>query len=34
MDKKTSFFGTPSFCLWTVSATWLHVGTPQKIQEK
>jgi hypothetical protein len=22
------------FSLWAVSTTWLHVGAPQKIQEK
>jgi hypothetical protein len=32
---KTNFFlTTMPFSLWAVLATWLHVGTPQKIQEK
>jgi hypothetical protein len=32
---KTNFFlSTMSFNLWAVLATQLHLGTPQKIQEK
>jgi hypothetical protein len=32
---KTSFFlGTLSYNLWTVLATWLHLGAPQKLLEK
>jgi hypothetical protein len=28
------FLSTLPFRPWAVSATWLHVGAPQKIQEK
>jgi hypothetical protein len=32
---KTNFFlSTVPFSPWAVLATWLHVGAPQKIQEK
>jgi hypothetical protein len=34
MGKTNFFLSTLSFSPWAVSATWLHVGTPQKIQEK
>jgi hypothetical protein len=31
---KTNFFlSTMSFSSWAISATWLHVGAPQKIEE-
>jgi hypothetical protein len=33
MDKTNFFFGTVPFSPWAVSATWLHVGAPHKIQE-
>jgi hypothetical protein len=32
MGKKKFFFSTLPFSPWAVSATWLHVGVPQKIQ--
>jgi hypothetical protein len=32
---KTNFIlSTLPFSPWAVSATWLHVGAPQKIQDK
>jgi hypothetical protein len=32
---KTNFFlSTLSFNPWAILAIWLHVGAPQKIQEK
>jgi hypothetical protein len=34
MDKTNFFSRTLPFSPWAVSATWLHVGAPQKIQEK
>jgi hypothetical protein len=34
MDKISFFFGTVPFGPWVVLVTWLHVGAPQKIQEK
>jgi hypothetical protein len=34
MDKRNSFLNTLSFRLWAILAIWLHVGAPQKIQEK
>jgi hypothetical protein len=34
MGKTNYFLGTLPFSPWSVSATWLHVGTPQKIFEK
>jgi hypothetical protein len=34
MGKKNFFFSTLPFSPWAVLATWLHVGAPQKIQEK
>jgi hypothetical protein len=32
MGKINFFLSTLPFSPWAVSATWLHVGTPQKIQ--
>jgi hypothetical protein len=34
MGKTNFFLSTLPFRPWAVSATWLHVGAPQKIQEK
>jgi hypothetical protein len=34
MGKTNYFLRTLPFSPWAVSATWLHVGAPQKIQEK
>jgi hypothetical protein len=34
MDKTNFFFSTLPFSPWVVLVTWLHVGAPQKIQEK
>jgi hypothetical protein len=34
MGKAKFFLSTLPFSPWVVLATWLHVGTPQKIQEK
>jgi hypothetical protein len=34
MGKTNFFLSTLPFNLWAVSATWLHVGVSQKIQEK
>jgi hypothetical protein len=34
MGKTNYFLSTLPFNLWAISATWLHVGAPQKIQEK
>jgi hypothetical protein len=34
MGKTNFFLSTMPFNPWAVSATWLHVGAPQKIQEK
>jgi hypothetical protein len=34
MDKTKFFFSTLPFSPWEILATWLHVGAPQKIQEK
>jgi hypothetical protein len=34
MGKTNYFLSTMSFNPWAVLATWLHVGAPQKIQEK
>jgi hypothetical protein len=34
MGKSNFFLSTLPFSLWAVSATWLHVGAPQKIHEK
>jgi hypothetical protein len=34
MGKTNYFLSTLPFSPWAVSATWLHVGVPQKIQEK
>jgi hypothetical protein len=34
MVKTNFFLSTLPFSTWAVLATWLHVGAPQKIQEK
>jgi TRAP-type mannitol/chloroaromatic compound transport system permease small subunit len=34
MGKTNYFLRILPFSPWAVSATWLHVGAPQKIQEK
>jgi hypothetical protein len=34
MNKTNFFLSTLPFSPWAVSATWLHIGAPQKIQEK
>jgi hypothetical protein len=34
MGKTNFFLSTLPFGPWAASATWLHVGAPQKIQEK
>jgi hypothetical protein len=34
MGKTNFFLSTLPFSPWAVLATWLHVGVPQKIQEK
>jgi hypothetical protein len=34
MGKTKKNLGTLPFNPWAISATWLHVGAPQKIQEK
>jgi hypothetical protein len=34
MNKANLFLSTLPFNPWAVSAPWLHVGTPQKTQEK
>jgi hypothetical protein len=34
MYKTSYFLRTLPFSPWAVSATWLHVGAPQKIHEK
>ena len=34
MGKKNFFPSALPFSPWATSATWLHVGAPQKIQEK
>jgi hypothetical protein len=34
MGKKKLFLNTLPFSPWEILATWLHVGAPQKIQEK
>jgi hypothetical protein len=34
MGKTNYFLRTMPFSPWAVSATWLHVGAPKKIQEK
>jgi hypothetical protein len=34
MDKTNFFLSILPFNPYAVSATWLHVGAPQKIQEK
>jgi hypothetical protein len=34
MGKTKYFLSTLPFSPWAVLATWLHVGAPQKIQEK
>jgi hypothetical protein len=34
MGKTNFFLSILPFSPWEISATWLHVGTPKKIQEK
>jgi hypothetical protein len=34
MNKTIFFLGTLPFSSWVVLATWLHLETPQKLQEK
>jgi hypothetical protein len=34
MGKTNFFLSTLPFSPWVASATWLHVGAPQKIHEK
>jgi hypothetical protein len=34
MDKTNFFFGPLPFSPWAILATWLHLGAPQKLQEK
>jgi hypothetical protein len=34
IGKTIFFFGTMPFSPWAVLATWLHIGAPQKLQEK
>jgi hypothetical protein len=34
MGKTNFFLSNLPCCPWAVSATWLHVGAPQKIHEK
>jgi hypothetical protein len=34
MGKTDFFLSTLPFSLWAILDTWLHVGAPQKIQEK
>jgi hypothetical protein len=34
MDKTNFFLSTLPFSPWAILATWLHIGAPQKIQEK
>jgi hypothetical protein len=34
MGKTNFFLSTMPFSPWAILATWLHVGAPQKIQEK
>jgi hypothetical protein len=34
MGKTNFFLNTLPFSPWAVLATWLHIGAPQKIQEK
>jgi hypothetical protein len=31
--QNRPFFSTLPFSPWTILATWLHLGAPQKIQE-
>jgi hypothetical protein len=33
-EQNKLLFSTLSFIPWAISATWLHVGAPLKIQEK
>jgi hypothetical protein len=33
MGKTNFFISTMPFSPWAASATWLHVGAPQEIQE-
>jgi hypothetical protein len=34
MGKTNFFLSTLPFSPWAILATWLHVGAPQKIQDK
>jgi hypothetical protein len=34
MSKTNFFLSTLPFSPWAVLATWLHIGAPQKTQEK
>jgi hypothetical protein len=34
MGKTKKILSTLPFSPWAVLATWLHVGAPQKLQEK
>jgi hypothetical protein len=34
MGETNLFLSTMPFSPWAASATWLHVGAPQKIQKK
>jgi hypothetical protein len=34
MGKKNFFLSNLPFSPWAVSAIWVHIGAPQKIQEK
>jgi hypothetical protein len=34
MGKTKKILSTLPFSPWAILATWLHVGAPQKIQEK
>jgi hypothetical protein len=34
MGKTNFFLSTLPFSPWAILATWLHVGAPQKMQEK
>jgi hypothetical protein len=34
MGKENFFLSTLPFSPWVFLAAWLHVGAPQKIQEK
>jgi hypothetical protein len=34
MDKKILFLKSFPYSLWAILATWLHLGAPQKLNEK